>query len=108
MTATHRASEREIAAALETLDGWSLDCGKLHKEYRFADFAQAFAFMSRVAVVAERMNHHPEWFNVYDKVRVHLQTHEVAGISARDFDLARRMDELVDGDQIVSMQPRSS
>ncbi len=94
MAGIKKASEQEVTAALETLDDWSLDQGKLFKEFRFGDFAQAFAFMTRVAAAAEEANHHPEWFNVYNRVRVHLQTHEVGGISERDFALARRMDDL--------------
>jgi len=87
----------EIEAALTRLNGagaaaWSLHDGKLHKEFRFADFVAAFGFMTRVALISERMNHHPEWFNVYRTVRVDLTTHDVGGISERDFALARAMD----------------
>ena len=65
-----------------------------YREYRFADFVTAFAFMAGVALVAERMNHHPEWFNVYGTVRVHLTTHDAGGITRKDLELARAMDAL--------------
>ena len=85
-----------IEAGLESLAvaGWTLDQGKLHREFRFADFSEAFGFMARVALVAERLNHHPEWFNVWATVRVHLTTHDVGGLSQLDLDLARAMNEI--------------
>lgn len=86
-----------IAAALASLEGWSLVEGKLHREYRFADFNQAFGFMARVALVAEAMDHHPEWCNVYSRVVVDLTTHDAGGISESDVKLARRMDEIAGG-----------
>lgn len=73
---------------------WALVDGKLHREYRFADFVTAFGFMASAALIAERMNHHPEWFNVYSSVKVDLVTHDVSGISIRDFELATAMDQL--------------
>ena len=85
-------SESEVTSALKTLNDWSLDEGKLFKLYRFPDFVKAFAFMTQVARLAEEQNHHPEWFNVYGTLRVHLTTHEVGGLSERDFRLARCMD----------------
>lgn len=84
----------EIDAALKTLPGWTLSGGKLHREYRFADFVAAFGFMTRAALVAEAMNHHPEWFNVWNQVRIDLTTHDCGGISAKDVELARRMEAL--------------
>ncbi|MEZ4701238.1 MAG: 4a-hydroxytetrahydrobiopterin dehydratase [Rhodothermales bacterium] len=89
-----KLSSDEIAAHLETLDGWRLVDGKLHREYRFADFVAAFGFMTSAALVAEQMNHHPEWFNVYNKVIVDLTTHDVGGLSELDVKLAARMDGL--------------
>jgi len=71
---------------------WSVVDGKLAKTFEFADFVAAFSFMTRVALVAERMNHHPEWFNVYRRVQVALTTHDAGGISALDFELASAMD----------------
>jgi 4a-hydroxytetrahydrobiopterin dehydratase len=84
----------EIARRLTSLSGWTVVEGKLHREFRFADFVAAFGFMARAALVAERMNHHPEWFNVWNTVRVDLTTHDAGGISGRDFELAAAMDRL--------------
>ncbi|MFT5735164.1 MAG: 4a-hydroxytetrahydrobiopterin dehydratase [Planctomycetota bacterium] len=81
-----------VESELARLDGWSLDGAKLHKTYTFPDFVEAFAFMTRVAVLAEEQDHHPEWRNVYRTVEVHLTTHDAGGISERDFRLARSMD----------------
>jgi 4a-hydroxytetrahydrobiopterin dehydratase len=91
--------QNDIAARLATLndkDGnaWSLQNGKLHREFRFRDFVQAFGFMSQAALVAERMNHHPEWFNVYRTVRVELMTHDANGLTALDFELATAMNAI--------------
>jgi len=87
-------SQDEIEQALAELRGWSLVAGKLHREFQFASFVEAFGFMSSVALVAEQMNHHPEWSNVYNRVVVDLTTHDVGGLSAGDVALARRMSEL--------------
>ncbi len=81
----------DIEARLARLPGWSIEAEKLHREFRFADFNEAFAFMTRAALVAEQMDHHPEWFNVYSTVRVDLTTHDAGGISELDFELATRM-----------------
>ncbi len=91
---TTRLSDAEISTALQELDGWSRDGDKLLREYRFADFVAAFGFMAGAALVAERMNHHPEWFNVYGTVRVHLATHDAGGITRKDVELARAMDAI--------------
>ena len=88
--------ESALAIALAKLPGWQLHDGKLHREFVFADFVAAFGFMTRAALVAERMNHHPEWFNVYKRVRVDLTTHEAGGISQRDIELAAAMDRLAE------------
>ena len=85
-----------VAEKLESLPGWSLDGGKLHRSFRFADFRRAFSFMTGAALAAEKLNHHPEWFNVWSKVDVHLNTHEAGGITELDFQLAEAMDELAD------------
>ena len=95
MTERKRLSETEIQASLGTLSGWSITGGKLHKELRFGDFNQAFGFMTRVALVAESMNHHPEWFNVYNKVVLDLTTHDAGGISNLDVAFAGRVDALL-------------
>jgi 4a-hydroxytetrahydrobiopterin dehydratase len=80
--------------ALAGLDGWAElpDRDAIAKSYKFADFNAAFAFMTRVALKAEKMDHHPEWFNVYNKVDVVLSTHDAGGLSMRDIELAKFMD----------------
>ena len=87
-------SAHEIEAGLASLSGWALDGTKLYREFKFADFSRAFGFMASIAIAAEGMNHHPEWFNVYATVKVWLTTHDAKGISARDLALARVMNEL--------------
>jgi 4a-hydroxytetrahydrobiopterin dehydratase len=89
-----RLTESEIAEALATLPDWTVENGKLHRQYQFKNFVEAFGFMTSAALVAESMNHHPEWFNVYHKVVVDLLTHSVGAISNFDFDLARMMETL--------------
>ena len=89
-----RMTDEQVAERLAGLSGWALEDGKLHREFRFDDFVAAFGFMSRVALAAERMDHHPEWFNVYNRVVVDLRTHDCDGISDRDFALARKIDAL--------------
>ncbi|MGE5152693.1 MAG: 4a-hydroxytetrahydrobiopterin dehydratase [Bdellovibrio bacteriovorus] len=74
---------------------WSLAEGKLHKVFVFQDFVHAFGFMTSAALVAESMNHHPEWCNVYNRVTVDLRTHDAGGITELDFALARRLEDLV-------------
>jgi 4a-hydroxytetrahydrobiopterin dehydratase len=73
---------------------WQICQGKLNKEFRFRDFVEAFGCMAKAALVAEGMNHHPEWFNVYATVRVDLATHDAGGITELDFALAQRMEGL--------------
>ena len=92
MATIRKLGKRELQAALKELPGWKLAKGKLHREYVFRDFVEAFSFMTHMALVAERHNHHPEWFNVYKKVVVDLSTHEASGITTRDLVLAREMD----------------
>ncbi len=88
----------EIASELEGLDeGWTRQENALSRTFRFPDFVTAFGFMSEVALVAERLNHHPEWFNVYGTVRVSLTSHDAGGITARDFELARAMERAASG-----------
>lgn len=83
-----------INAALTELPGWSVERGKLHRQFQFPSFVEAFGFMSSVALVAESMGHHPEWFNVYNRVTVDLTTHDAGGITNLDVDLARKMNQL--------------
>ena len=82
----------EIEARLAQLDGWSLEDGKLHRSFRFANFVEAFGFMTSAALVAEKLDHHPEWSNVYATVEVDLKTHDANGITELDFELAAAMD----------------
>jgi 4a-hydroxytetrahydrobiopterin dehydratase len=81
-----------IAAAMPTVPGWTLNGNGIERSYKFADFVAAFAFMTRVALLAEKADHHPEWSNVYNKVHVRLTTHDAGGLSHKDFTLARAMD----------------
>ena len=81
----------EINAELANLSDWAVENGKLHKQFQFSSFIEAFGFMTRVALVAESMNHHPEWFNVYNRVTINLMTHDANGISALDFELAKKL-----------------
>jgi len=89
-----KLSESEIAAAVSKLPGWTVEDGKLHREYAFVDFVAAFAFMSGAALVAQAMDPHPEWFNVWNKVRIDLATHDAGGITVLDVKLANSMEEL--------------
>jgi 4a-hydroxytetrahydrobiopterin dehydratase len=89
-----KLSSEEITARLGQLEGWSLAAGKLKRELQFPDFVGAFGFMTRAALVAERMNHHPEWSNVYGRVVIELTTHDAGGLTELDFALAKCMNEL--------------
>lgn len=89
-----KLSESEVDERLRALPSWSLLQGKLHREFVFADFVHAFAFMTQVALLAERADHHPEWSNVYNHVVIELTTHACGGLSERDFKLAKAIDAL--------------
>jgi 4a-hydroxytetrahydrobiopterin dehydratase len=89
-----KLNKAKIASALSKLPEWKLKGGKLHREYKFADFIAAFGFMTGAALVAQGMDHHPEWFNVWNTVRVDLATHDAGGITSLDVNLAHSMDEL--------------
>jgi len=89
-----KLSEGEISAALIQIPGWTVQDGKLHRDFQFSDFSEAFAFMTRCAMAAEQMNHHPEWCNVWNKVAVDLSTHDAGGITQNDFALATRMNQI--------------
>jgi len=84
----------EIAAALRTLPAWKIVENKLHREYKFADFIHAFGFMATAAIAIEKMNHHPEWSNVYNRVTVDLTTHDAGGITNMDVELAHMLETL--------------
>jgi 4a-hydroxytetrahydrobiopterin dehydratase len=90
-----RLDEQAVTQALAGLPGWALVEGRraIAKEYRFQDFNQAFGFMARVALLAEKLDHHPEWFNVYNKVAVTLATHDADGVTALDLTMARFMEQ---------------
>lgn len=84
----------ERGAAIKTLEGWVYDEGAnaLHRDFKFTDFAEAFAFMTRVALLAHAADHHPEWANVYNKVSITLTTHKNGGVTQKDIDLAAQID----------------
>ena len=92
--AAKKLTNSEIQAHLEGVAGWSVEDGKLHKEFQFESFVEAFGFMTSLALIAESMNHHPEWFNVYNRVTIDLMTHDAGGISGLDFQLAKKADAL--------------
>ncbi|MHA1570986.1 MAG: 4a-hydroxytetrahydrobiopterin dehydratase [Alphaproteobacteria bacterium] len=94
-----KLSDAAVNEALATLGGWSRVAGReaLCKNFEFQDFNAAFGWMTRVALLAERMDHHPEWFNVYNRVDVTLASHDVNGVSTRDIEMARKMDAYAGG-----------
>ena len=94
-----KMAKNEVATQLSMLntrctEPWCIQDEKLHKRFKFNNFISAFGFMSLVAILAEKANHHPEWFNVYNRVDIDLTTHEAGGISRKDFDLARSIEAL--------------
>ena len=95
MPSLKKLSAEEVQSKLPALTGWALVSGKLKKEFQFPSFVHAFGFMSKVALLAESMNHHPEWSNVYNRVVIELMTHDTGGISSRDFELAAKIEALL-------------
>ncbi len=89
-----KLTEAEISSAIAQLTGWAVVNGKLQKKWKFADFVSAMGFITKVAIVAEKMDHHPELFNVYNQVTIDLTTHDAGGISAKDVELAKKIDAL--------------
>ena len=89
-----RLSQTDIDEELKNLPGWSVVNEKLHKEFQFDSFNQAFGFMTRAAMEIEKMNHHPEWFNVYNKITIELTTHDAGGITKNDVNLAKILNSL--------------
>ena len=83
-----KLSEEEIHRRLQDLPGWERAGDRIRRELRFDDFAAAFGFVTRLALRAEKLDHHPEWSNVYDRVRIELSTHDAGGLTALDFELA--------------------
>jgi 4a-hydroxytetrahydrobiopterin dehydratase len=92
-----RLTNEERASALEDLQGWTMVLNReaIQKSFRFKDFNAAFGFMTRAALIAEQMNHHPEWFNVWNRVDVVLATHDAGGLTELDMKLAKAMDAIV-------------
>jgi 4a-hydroxytetrahydrobiopterin dehydratase len=90
-------SDDDLATFLGDHPGWSMKDGMLHREVSFGDFAEAFGFMARVAIWAEKLNHHPEWSNVWNRVTIDLITHDLGGLSDLDVELATRIDSAIDG-----------
>jgi 4a-hydroxytetrahydrobiopterin dehydratase len=90
-----KLTDKQVADELEKLPGWAIKSGNLHRTFEFADFNEAFGFMTRAALVAEAMGHHPDWSNVWNKVDVKLSTHSIGGLSNLDFLLAAKMQKLL-------------
>lgn len=90
-----KLSDSEAQQKLSDLPGWQLREGKLYRKFEFKNFVEAFGFMSQVALLAERANHHPDWSNVYRTVEIELNTHDVSGLSVRDFKLAAAINKLL-------------
>ncbi len=91
-----KLADEEVRRRLTALPGWELENGKLRRTFVFKDFAEAFGFMTDVAREAEALNHHPEWFNVYNRVTVDLVTHDPPGITTLDFELAHKAQTLAE------------
>jgi 4a-hydroxytetrahydrobiopterin dehydratase len=89
-----RLSKQQVAAGLSRLNGWRVVKGNLHRSFEFKDFTQAFGFMKRVALAADRMDHHPDWSNAYNKVTIDLSTHSAGGITENDFELANKIQKI--------------
>jgi 4a-hydroxytetrahydrobiopterin dehydratase len=89
-----KLAETQISAAVESLPGWAVKNGKLHREYKFPNFAFAMGFMMTATPAIEKMNHHPEWANVYSRVTIDLTSHDAGGITERDVKLAELLDNI--------------
>ncbi len=89
-----KLSEKELEELVRGMNGWELKEGKLHKSFRFSDFIEAFGFMTRIALEAEKINHHPDWSNVYNTVTIKLSTHDAGGITDYDVKLANIIDKI--------------
>ncbi len=94
-----KLADAEIQEKLRSLPGWTLADGRLRREWRFGNFVEAFGFMSRLALVAEKMDHHPDWSNVYDRVVIELETHDAGGLTQLDFDLAAAANRLAENER---------
>ncbi|MFY0643831.1 MAG: 4a-hydroxytetrahydrobiopterin dehydratase [Bacteroidia bacterium] len=91
-----KLTEQEIQSHLSALTAWSIEGEFIKREFRFSNFIEAFGFMSKVAILAEKMNHHPNWSNVYNSVEISLSTHDAGGLTELDFKLASAIDQLLD------------
>lgn len=89
-----KLTQTELDAAIAQLPQWKIVNNKLNRTFKFTDFVEAFGFMTKVAIVSEKMDHHPELFNVYNRVTIDLTTHDAGGISNLDIDLAKKIDRL--------------
>ena len=92
-----KLTEQEISAEPAKLKGWTIEQGKLHRTFEFEDFVRAFGFMTRVALAAEAMGHHPDWSNSWNKVTIDLSTHSIGGLSKFDFELANKIQQIFGG-----------
>ncbi len=92
--AAEKLSKQQIASALHKLKGWTVAKGSLHRVFEFKDFTQAFGFMTRVALAAEKMDHHPDWSNAWNKVTIDLSTHSAGGLTQNDVALATRIQQI--------------
>lgn len=92
-----KLDDEALRRHLADVPEWKITDGKLHRDLKFDDFVAAFGFMTKVALVAEKLDHHPEWTNVYNRVGIDLTTHDAGGLTNLDFDLAQRIDELAAG-----------
>lgn len=93
--APKKLTQVEIKKRVQALPKWRVVRGKLHREFKFANFTQAFGFMAQVALLAEKRDHHPDWSNSYDKVVIDLSSHDAGGLTQRDFELATAIDSIV-------------
>jgi 4a-hydroxytetrahydrobiopterin dehydratase len=94
MARPEKLSDEKITAALQKINTWQLRDGAISKQFKFSNFVQAFAFMTKVALEAEKMDHHPDWSNVYNTVTIKLNTHDAGGLTELDFKLAEKIDKL--------------
>lgn len=88
-------NEMDINQKLNSLDGWVFRNNALQKDFQFENFIEAFAFMTKVAFWSEKLNHHPDWSNVYNRVSIRLNTHDAGGVTEKDFDLALKIDSVI-------------
>lgn len=93
----NRLSSEEIAAHLQTLPGWQTYDNAIGKDFRFADFSEAFAFLTRIALLSEKMNHHADWSGVYNKVNIRLSTHDAGGVTQKDIKMAEAIAQYAEG-----------